>query len=111
MKSVHYIERNLQNLPKIQFQMEFPQTAPEVVQTLHSMLEFNPFFRKSAGELLSSKVFAGVRSKEMEKPASEKIELDIDKLGAFDYRLGDIKYNMADLKQMVAKEVKLAKRV
>jgi len=109
MRSVDYVEKHLPGLPKINFRQEFPNTDPGVIYLLHGMLEFNPFFRLKANELISSSVFDRVRNKKMEKTAESKLWLSIDKSGVFDYmKLGDIKFKMEDLKKLLRKEVSSA---
>lgn len=43
------------------------------------MLEFNPYFRKEASDLLKNEIFDKIRNPKMEKAASETIIMDIDK--------------------------------
>ena len=57
-----------------------------MLEVVEKLLQFNPFFRYPAEELLKQPVFDSVRCPEMEKEAPYKIELDIDKLGAFNYK-------------------------
>jgi hypothetical protein len=49
------------------------------------MLEFNPYFRQSAREVIKSKLFDDVRIIENEKQSSEKIKLMVDADESFDY--------------------------
>ena len=49
------------------------------------MLEINPFFRKSARELIKNPYFDEIRMKDNEDYAPEKIKLDIDADGSFNY--------------------------
>jgi hypothetical protein len=49
------------------------------------MLEFNPYFRKEASDLLKSEIFDKIRNPKMEKSANEIIIMEIDKQGCFDY--------------------------
>jgi hypothetical protein len=51
MKSIKYVEKNLMNVPRINFSQEFP-FSKDIGNLISKMLEFNPFFRKSANELL-----------------------------------------------------------
>ncbi len=48
------------------------------------MLEFNPYFRRSAAELLKSPVFDDIRDPSMEQAAPRKLELRADKSN-YDY--------------------------
>ena len=52
---------------------------------MQELLYFNPFFRKSASELLKLPVFDSVRQAELEQPADFKINLDEDGPDMFDY--------------------------
>lgn len=111
IKSINYLNRNQVDLDKIDFQREFPLTHPEIVRILASLLEFNPYFRMSAKELLRLKCFDPFRNPNMEKESPAKIELDIDKVGNFDYKLGDIVYTMEDLMRMLREEVIAAQKL
>ena len=44
-------------------------TSPEMKRMLSSMLEFNPFFRSSAREVLKSKIFDEIRIENNERQA------------------------------------------
>lgn len=46
---------------------------------LQQMLEFNPYFRPSAKELVLHPFFDNVRCEEYELPKPKKIQLDFDK--------------------------------
>ena len=67
--ALDYIHTLRPNSCKIEFKKEFPFTTPEILEILENMLEFNPSFRNSAGELLKSKVFDKIRKPQMEEPA------------------------------------------
>lgn len=43
------------------------------------MLEFNPYFRKEASDLLKNDIFDKIRSPKMEKPANEIIIMEVDR--------------------------------
>mmetsp|Transcript_11358 Transcript_11358/g.19146 ORF Transcript_11358/g.19146 Transcript_11358/m.19146 type:complete len:82 (+) Transcript_11358:1217-1462(+) len=75
------------------------------------MLEFNPYFRKTAADLLRNKLFNFIRVPANERKASQRVSIDIDKPGAFDYKLGDILYNMDDLVRMLGEEVAAVKKL
>ena len=50
------------------------------------MIEFNPYFRPSANEMLHMPVFAGVRVPTLEKcQGGGKIQLGVDAEESFDY--------------------------
>jgi len=67
--ALDYIRTLKSNNCKIQFKKEFPFTTPQVLDVLENMLEFNPYFRQSAGDLLKNKVFDCIRRPELEQPA------------------------------------------
>ena len=52
------------------------------------MLEINPYFRKSARELIKNPYFDEIRVKDNEEHAPVKIKLDIDADGSFNYEEG-----------------------
>ena len=58
---------------------KYPNFDPELVKILVQMLEFNPFFRPSAKQLLKSKLFDDFRIKKNEVGAPAKIYLTVDK--------------------------------
>mmetsp|Transcript_34686 Transcript_34686/g.53173 ORF Transcript_34686/g.53173 Transcript_34686/m.53173 type:complete len:96 (+) Transcript_34686:1095-1382(+) len=70
---------------KIKFDLEFPGVQPELTKLLEQCLEFNPYFRSSAEELLKNKIFDKIRDVKMEAPASSPCVLPIDEDGEFDY--------------------------
>lgn len=53
-------------------------SSQAVQRLLTSMLEFNPYSRGSAGELLQNKIFDSIRSEKFERDAPYKIQLEID---------------------------------
>jgi hypothetical protein len=56
-----------------------------IVEILTWLLEFNPYLRCSAAELLKSSLFDPVRNHQQEKSAPFKIKLEIDRDASFDY--------------------------
>ena len=70
------------------------------------LLQFNPFFRCSASEATKSTAFSNIRKKKNEFTAADKIKLDIDSDGAFDYETGQsVIFSVKDLKMKIQKEV------
>jgi serine/threonine protein kinase len=53
----------------LKLQYEYPEVSKNVCKIIHSMLEFNPFFRGTAKELLGNEVFNGIRSPQLEVDA------------------------------------------
>lgn len=63
---------------KTDFQNLFQKSSPKLVELLKSMLEFNPYFRSSAAELLKNSIFDTIRVPKFEKPSSLQLDLNID---------------------------------
>jgi serine/threonine protein kinase len=57
----------------------YPNNNPELVKLLSQMLEFNPYFRPSAKQLLKNKIFDEIRNLDNEKRADFKIKISADK--------------------------------
>ena len=76
---------------KISFSKEFPLTNTYITEVLQKMLEFNPYFRSNAKELLAHKIFDSCRSEYpgCELDAEWKIELECDAIGMYDYEKDD----------------------
>ena len=74
------------------------------------MLEFNPFYRKRALDFLKMEIFSKYRNKYpeyLEQPSS-KIELEVDKKTAYDYKSCKFKkMSIEDVKNEIRKEVQL----
>jgi len=81
----NHVRRNNPNLPKIKFDQEFKKSSTDIPKIIESLLEFNPEFRQSAGELLKLPIFDSIRRQSREVPASVKLEFDYDRAGVFDY--------------------------
>ena len=64
---------------------------------LESMLQFNPYLRPSASELLKNPYFDEVRQAAKEKPASNRFRLDVDSDDNFDYETSLFKISKATL--------------
>ena len=58
---------------------EFPKTREGLILILEQMLEFNPYYRPTARELLKSAIFDKIRIPSIEEPSPHKILIDIDK--------------------------------
>lgn len=63
----------------------FKPAAAEAVELLEAMLEFNPYFRASAIELIRHKWFDDIRNKKVENGAPFQIHLKCDQMDAYDY--------------------------
>mmetsp|Transcript_40448 Transcript_40448/g.61701 ORF Transcript_40448/g.61701 Transcript_40448/m.61701 type:complete len:85 (+) Transcript_40448:1223-1477(+) len=75
------------------------------------MLQFNPFYRKSASELLKLKVFDKVRSAKMEAAPSEKLLIPVDAPDCYDYEENcNKKFDLSDFKSMLKEEQDLVWR-
>ena len=75
------------------------------------MLEFNPYFRNSADQILKHKIFDACRQEypDNEMSAEWKIKLACDEEGAFDYEEISTKMTIADMKKTLEKEIELVK--
>lgn len=56
---------------------------------LTSLLEFNPYMRPSADELLTKTYFDPIRNLRQEQVKTIKMRLDFDQDGVFDYKTGE----------------------
>ena len=97
---------------KIKFEQEYPYTSQDITNILHSMLEFNPYFRKPASQLLKQDMFKSHHEKEQNfgHDAPEKITLDFDKKGTYDYEnFKFTNHTMDDLKKMLICEIDIVR--
>ena len=62
-----------------------------MVQLVHDMLEYNPFFRPSAKECLQNPIFGEIRVPALERDAPEMVTADIDEVLPIDYDTGRIR--------------------
>lgn len=75
----------------------YPETNPGMLQLLTDMLEFNPYFRPTAKECLSSKLFDSIRVAGLEASAPFKINIDVDRNEyKFDYEEANLKFTDLD---------------
>ena len=77
----------------MQYEDHFLATVPDdqdkdLLFILDSVIQFNPYYRKSASECLKIAYFDDIRDEEKEIHKLEKVMLDIDQDEAFDYELG-----------------------
>ena len=63
----------------------FSFANPELRKMLESMLEFNPYFRPTAKQLLKNKIFDSVRIKSNEESTTHSIVVSADKNLPVDY--------------------------
>ena len=93
---------------KINFTLEYPKTHERLCNTLDSMLQFNPYFRGTASDLLKNKIFDNIRDPKMEEPAPFKIVLEYDEANCFDYSECKSKtHDLEDLKRIFRQEIEL----
>ena len=81
-------EHTIEKFPgygRVDFKQEFDKNDGKFCDVLQKLLEFNPYFRGTAGSLLKHPVFDSVRQPELEQPAGIKIDMPEDHPGAFDY--------------------------
>ena len=58
---------------------KFPYSSDELINILEQMLQFNPYNRPTAKELLKNEIFNEIRNETLEQPAPIQIIVDIDK--------------------------------
>ena len=100
------------DLKKIKFEEEYPFTCKEITNILKSMLEFNPYFRKPASQLLRKDIFESLHDKNpnLGKSAPRKITLDIDNKEIFCYEECEFKlHTLNDLKTILLSEIGIIK--
>jgi serine/threonine protein kinase len=66
-------------MDKVDIKDLYPNNNPELIKILCQMLEFNPYFRPSAKQLLKNKLFDEIRNPNNEKRAEFKIKISADK--------------------------------
>lgn len=64
--------------PKTLIKDLFPKCNPELVQLLEDMLQYNPYFRPTAKQLLKNKIFDPIRVSANENRGPHKFVLNID---------------------------------
>ena len=83
LKYCDKIQKDLK--PNTKFEDALKNHDPLLRDLLRGMLEVNPYFRWSPSECLRSPYFDDIRVLSLEKLSSEKLKLDVDQNGAFDY--------------------------
>ena len=78
METFDYVLDRISDEDSINFTYEFELTHKGISEIVQSLLEFNPFFRASAKEILKNPLFDSVRDPQFEKRAKRKIELKVD---------------------------------
>lgn len=72
---------------------------------LKSMIEFNPYFRQSAKEILRSEVFGQLNKGIESVGAEEKVLLEVDCDDVYDYEdCKQVKFDMNTFMEMILKE-------
>ena len=66
------------------FEQRYPNTSPALLKVLESLLEFNPFFRPSATEILRSPVFDKIRNGKLESVLGNSAPFRIENSDEFD---------------------------
>ena len=98
------------NDKKIKFEQEYPYSREDIPKILYQMLEFNPYFRKPASQLLKDDLFKNYRADfpKLGNDAPEKISLVYDQKDAFDYGESELKnQTIDDLKKILLAEIKI----
>ena len=112
--AITYVGVSQVDLKKIKFEQEYPFTNKDISAILYSMLEFNPYFRKPASQILIMKKDAFKSHSEVNPKlgnvAPEKITLDFDKKGSFDYEELKFKHFTIDkFKAILLSEIDIVK--
>ena len=69
--ALEYVEERVDfDNGKIDFSKEYTLTDKRLVRVLSKLLEFNPYFRRSASQLLKSSIFDSFRQPHFEEPCS-----------------------------------------
>ena len=99
------------NYKKVKFEKELPYTDKHVTGILYSMLEFNPYFRKPASQILKNQVFEYCHKEYPNLAAGnetpKKIKLEYDKKNAYDYNEDKSTYPIESLKDILLNEIKI----
>ena len=105
--------RQLAKKPGVGIENKFKLTSVEMRRVLQAMLELNPYFRASAAEILKSPIFDEIRVPELEEPAPFKIDVAVDRMGAYDYENNEdlICKSKDDYRKAICKEIKKLKRM
>ena len=92
-KKVHILDGKMNNI------------SEEVRSLLKSMIEFNPYFRQSAKELLRSEVFGQLNKVVESVGAEEKVLLEVDCDDVYDYEdCKQVKFDTNTFMEMILKE-------
>ena len=96
---------------KVKFEQEYPYTDRNISSILDSMLEFNPYFRKPASQILNREIFENQHKEHPEfgHAAPNKIILEYDMKNAYDYT-DEFKQEsplIDNLKKILAQEIKI----
>ena len=79
-----------------------------MIDMLCSLIKLNPYFRKSASEIIKDSIFDDLRLPMMEKSAPFKLRLEVDQDDAFDFEKGiSLKYDMNDYRTIVECEAQI----
>ena len=71
---------------------------PDLADLLQKMLQFNPYLRHSAKELLRHPYFAGLRLLSNEQKSRHKLQLEFDRDEAVDSKSFTVKASLDELK-------------
>ena len=83
----------------------------QLIDLLKSLIQLNPYFRKSAGECLKNQVFDEIRQPQNECSAPSKIKILVDKDEAFNYATGKSElYTHDDFMKMLDDEIEYYKK-
>ena len=108
----NYLSQLSEGRPVELIMQRFKNFNKELLRILANLLEINPYYRKPVSELIKSPIFDKIRVPSLEKPAEGIINLDIDRMNAFDYD-NHHDFVMADInayRKAILKEIKKIKQ-
>lgn len=82
------------------------EADPAMADLLESMLEFNPYLRKTASELLAHPYFDDIRQPETEGPAMHKVILEVDSDANHDAESSECPLSYVELKRCLFQLIK-----
>lgn len=72
---------------------------PGLLDILKSLLQFNPYMRPSAAELMKHRIFDDVRNMAKEAPSTNKMRLSIDSDDVFDQDSDDFNFTIDEINE------------
>ena len=103
---MNQVNKEFKGKQRNQWRDRLPHISLELLEIITCCLEFNPYFRSSAAEIIKDKWFDDIRLEDIEHRANAKLQLEVDRDENFDYEIGEaLLYTQNDLNEMIAKTV------